>query len=654
MDKKPFPELGLSPELLQAVTALGFEQPAPIQAQAIPPALEGKDVVGQSQTGSGKTMAFAIPVVQKIDPGERGVRALIMCPTRELAMQVCEEVGKLTAHKPGIKALPIYGGATYDRQIRGLKAGAQIVVGTPGRILDFIERGVMRLDELKMLVFDEADEMLDMGFREDIDKLMEAVPADRQTLFFSATIDGPIRKLVESYTRDPAIITVQHKAMTVPTVEQRFYESHWRSKMEVLCRVLDIENPKLAIVFANTKRTVDDVTDALLARGYAADRLHGDLNQMARDRVMKNFRSGTIEVLVATDVAARGLDVDDVDLVVNYDLPYDEEDYVHRIGRTGRAGRSGKAASLVSGRDIFLLQRIQRYAKVKIERAIVPTRDEVEGQRIDTHLEELQETLDKGEYKAREATIQQLLDSGHSATEIAGALLHLWLESSARESEEIVEDRPRPERRPAREYRQEGEPRDMRESRERPEGGHSARPAFQHGGGQAFTRLFINIGAMDQVTPREISGMIYRSADLPPGSLGKIEIYDKCSYVGVPPEFVEKVMETVSQNSFRGRGVRMDVADQQGFREPNRGYGPPRGGGGGGGGGGFGFKRPYGGGGGGQGGFRPGPRRSAPLREEGGGREAGAEEQKPAAPRSPEPPRPKKESFDWSQEGGWE
>ena len=297
MEKKPFPELGLSPELLKAVEALGFDQPAPIQAQAIPPALEGRDVVGQSQTGSGKTMAFAIPAVQKIDPKERGVRVLIMCPTRELAMQVCEEVSKLAMHKPGIRAVPIYGGATYDRQIRGLQSGAQIVVGTPGRILDFIERGVLRLDGLKMLVFDEADEMLDMGFREDIDTLMEAVPPERQTLFFSATIDGPIRRLVESYTRDPAIITVEHKAMTVPTVEQCYYEVQGRSKIEALCRILDMENPRLAIIFANTKRAVDDATDALLARGYSAERLHGDLSQMLRDRVMKNFRSGAIEVL---------------------------------------------------------------------------------------------------------------------------------------------------------------------------------------------------------------------------------------------------------------------------------------------------------------------------------------------------------------------
>jgi ATP-dependent RNA helicase DeaD len=643
MEKKPFPELGLAPDILQAVTALGFEQPSPIQAQAIPPALEGRDVVGQSQTGSGKTMAFAIPAVQMLDARERGVRVLIMCPTRELAMQVCESVHKLCMHKPGVKALPIYGGATYDRQIRGLRDGAQIVVGTPGRILDFVEKKILDLSELKMLVFDEADEMLDMGFRDDIDLLMKSVPETRQTLFFSATIDGPIRRLVESYTRNPAIITVEHKAMTVPTVEQRFYEVHFRSKVEVLCRLLDLENPRLAIVFANTKKAVDDATDALIGRGYAADRLHGDLNQIMRDRVMKNFRAGNVEVLIATDVAARGLDVDDIDLVVNLDLPYDEEDYVHRIGRTGRAGRSGKAVNLVSGREIFLLQRIQRYAKVKIERHNVPSREEVEGKRVDAQFEKLKATLDEGKYTKHEDTVQRLLDAGHSSTDIASALLHLLMSESGRESEEIMEDRPKFERRP-REERPQRDFQQRTDYQERPpqrnfdNQGQGAAPyeerprppRFQ--GGQAepgITRMFINLGAMDDAQPRDIAGLIYSTAQIPPGSLGKIEILEKCSFVGVPTEFAQQVETTVTGSTMRGRELRMNVAERQefgdsrggGFRRPPQGggggygggfrkpygggggYGGNQGGGGGGGGGyGGGFKKPYGGGGGGFGG----------------------------------------------------
>jgi ATP-dependent RNA helicase DeaD len=578
MEKKLFTELGLSTEVLQAVTALGFEQPSPIQAQSIPPALEGRDVVGQSQTGSGKTMAFAIPIVQLLDARERGVRALIMCPTRELAMQVCEAVAKLTVHKPGLKALPIYGGATYTRQIRGLQDGAQIVVGTPGRILDFINKGLLKLDKLELLVFDEADEMLDMGFREDIESLIEIVPPTRQTLFFSATLDGPIRHLVESFTKDPVLVSIEHKALTVPTIEQRYYEVNSRSKIEVLCRLLDLENPRLAIVFANTKRAVDDITDALNARGYAIDRLHGDLNQTMRDRVMKNFRAGTIEILAATDVAARGLDVDDVDLVINFDLPYDEEDYVHRIGRTGRAGRSGKAIGLVSGRDIFLLQRIQRYAKVKIERHKVPTREEVEGKRVDSHFAKVQALLESGSFTNHESTIQRLLDAGHSSTDIASALLHIILSDDSRESQEIPEDRPRPERPERR------DPRD-RERGPRPDYQDRGRDSYNSAPREArpprvdppggYTRMFINVGSIDEVTPREISGAIYSTASLPPGSLGKIEIFAKCSYVGVKPEHVQQVLSGIEGASLRNRALRMDIAEQQEFqaRPPRPDYG---------------------------------------------------------------------------------
>ena len=584
-DRKLFTDMGLSPELLKAVAALGFEQPAPIQEKSIPPALEGRDVVGQSQTGSGKTMAFAIPAVQLIDARERGVKVLIMCPTRELAIQVCEEVAKLTAFKPGIKAIPIYGGATYHRQIRGLQDGAQIVVGTPGRILDFVERGMLKLDGLKMLVFDEADEMLDMGFREDIEKLVSKVPKERQTMFFSATIDGPIRRLVESFTRNAAIITVAHKALTVSTVEQRYYEVLGRSKLEVLCRILDMENPRLAIVFGNTKKTVDDVTDALMARGYGVDRLHGDLNQIMRDRVMKNFRSGNIEILAATDVAARGLDVDDVDLVVNFDLPFDEEDYVHRIGRTGRAGRSGKAVSLVSGREIFLLQRIQRYAKVQISRHTVPSREEVDGKRVDSHLSKIQAMLDGGKYTKHEATVQRLLDAGHASTDIASALLSLWINDSSRETQEIPEDRPRPERRPPPQQGQrdagEARPQYDRDNR----APRDARPPMRRDDSGEFTRLFVNVGGIDGVEAREIAGALYSAAQLPPGAIGKIEIYQKCSYVGIRAEHVDQVMQSIDGQSIRGRRLRMDVADQQ---QPQDGGGggerrpPPRFGGGGG------------------------------------------------------------------------
>jgi ATP-dependent RNA helicase DeaD len=414
---KVFSELGLSPELLAAVTAQGFEQPSPIQASAIPPALEGRDVVGQSQTGSGKTMAFAVPVVQLVDASKRYMQALILAPTRELANQVCEEVHKLASHKPGIKAVAVYGGSSYDRQIRGIEGGAQIIVGTPGRVLDMVNRRILKLENVKFLVFDEADAMLDMGFREEIDEVLAKVPADRQTLFFSATLSGPIRYLIDKYTRNAAIITVEHRALTVPTVEQMYYE----------VQSLDIEQPRLAIVFANTKRMVDETTDTLMARGYATDRLHGDLNQNMRERVLKNFRSGAVEVLIATDVAARGLDVNDIDLVVNLELPYDEEDYVHRIGRTGRAGRAGKAVSLLSGREIFLFQRIMRFTKGKAERKSVPSQEELIGKRADIFFVKLKDKVESGAFHNHETTLQRLLDAGHSITDVASGLMDLWM-----------------------------------------------------------------------------------------------------------------------------------------------------------------------------------------------------------------------------------
>jgi ATP-dependent RNA helicase DeaD len=710
MSTHTFPELGIAPELLEAVKSLGFEQPSPIQAEAIPVALTGRDVVGQSQTGSGKTMAFGIPVVQGVDGSKRQVQALILCPTRELAMQVCAEIHKLASFKEGVRATPVYGGASYDRQIRALQSGSQIVVGTPGRILDFMERGLIKFDALKMLVFDEADEMLDMGFSDDIDRLMAAVPKERQTIFFSATFEPRIRRLVENYTTNAATITIQQKALTVATVEQRYYEVQGRSKLEVLCRVIDIEAPRLTIVFANTKRAVDDATDALVARGYAADRLHGDINQTMRERVMRNFRSGNVEVLVATDVAARGLDVNDIDLIVNLELPYDAEDYVHRIGRTGRAGRSGKAFSLVAGREIYLMQRIQRFINIRVERAKVPSQEELEATRVDKTFDKVKAVLEGASYANHEHSIQRLLDIGFSPTEIASALMDLLMKDQVRETEQIMEDRAgRKNEAPQRDFKPRAQataptPRATPQSQaaqapqqaapapvaaapapaaqgtavpasaeapaegsapaedsapvenaaantappdaasassvpaQREESGYeedagptnhqAAAPAIrpakfdnefesdheeervprkqssyvQKGPRSGMVRLFINVGGMDQVRPQDIAGMLYNTIqDLTPGSIGAIDVLEKCSFVEIPGDSVEAVLEGVKGAQLRGRDVRMDHADRP---DDISGIRPKRFGGGGGfikkpgfGGGGF-NKGGYGGGGG--------------------------------------------------------
>jgi ATP-dependent RNA helicase DeaD len=419
-----FSELGLSAEVLRAVDKLGFEKPAPIQASAIPVLMQGRDVVGQSQTGSGKTLAFGIPAVEKVDPSVRAVQVLVLCPTRELAIQVSEEIHKLAAFKHGIHPLPIFGGQSYERQFSGLRQGAQIVIGTPGRVMDHMRRGTLRLDRTHMVILDEADVMLDMGFREDIEFILQAVPAQRQTVFFSATMPRPIQELIKKYARNPENVRIEQKARTVPTVDQVYYEVDRRFKIELLTRLIDIHDLKLGIIFCNTKRMVDDLADHLNAQGYSADRLHGDMTQAMRDRVMQKFRKSGLEFLVATDVAARGIDVDDIEVVFNYDLPYDPEDYLHRIGRTGRAGRSGRAISFVAGRELFQIQQIERFTRTRIHRAKAPTAAEVEEARANVILDKVRAILTRGEFKRQDHLVERLLEEGFTSTDIASALLH--------------------------------------------------------------------------------------------------------------------------------------------------------------------------------------------------------------------------------------
>src|SRR5450432_524696 len=424
MSIKLFSELGLSPEILKAIEKLGFEKAAPIQAEAIPVLMSGRDVVGQSQTGSGKTAAFAIPAIEKTDPNLKAVQVLILCPTRELAVQVAEEFHKLTLFKRGITSLPIYGGQSYERQFWGLKQGAQIVIGTPGRVMDHMRRGTIRLEKIKMVILDEADVMLNMGFREDIETILKDAPKERQTVFFSATMPRPIRDLIEKFSRDPQNVKIEQKAMTVPTVEQVYYEVDRRFKVDLLTRLIDIYDLKLGIIFCNTKRMVDELVDHLEAQGYMADRLHGDMTQAQRDRVMGKFRKSGLEFLVATDIAARGIDVDDIQVVFNYDLPYDGEDYVHRIGRTGRAGRAGRAISFASGRELFQIRNIERYTNMRIQRAKIPTVDEVHEVRASLFLDKLRTTLTSGDYKKQDHLIERLLEEGFNSTDIASALIH--------------------------------------------------------------------------------------------------------------------------------------------------------------------------------------------------------------------------------------
>jgi ATP-dependent RNA helicase DeaD len=458
MQKKPFSELGLSPEIIKAVEKLGYEEATPIQSAAIPVLLGGRDLVGQSQTGSGKTAAFAIPAIEKIDPANRSVQALVLCPTRELAMQVAEEVAKLAAFKRGVRELPIYGGASYERQFRGLDAGVQFVIGTPGRIIDHLDRGSLKLEHLKMIILDECDRMLDMGFREDIERILESAAPDRQTAFFSATMPKAIRDLINTFSREPEHIKIESTAVSAPAIDQVYFEVERRSKVEVLCRLMDTQDVKYGIIFCSTKMMCDELTEQLIARGFSADKLHGDMSQQMRERTMSRFRERKIELLVATDVAARGLDVDDIEVVFNYDLPNDAEDYVHRIGRTGRAGRKGRAITFVAGREIWKLQQIQRFTRGNIRREKVPSLDELAEKRSAAFLEMLRETLGKSDYKRYDAVIDELLNSGHSATDITSAAMHLLALETGREVQKILEDDPRPERRPYPKYDQRGAP----------------------------------------------------------------------------------------------------------------------------------------------------------------------------------------------------
>lgn len=514
MNKKSFAELGVSPEILKAISDLGFEEPSPIQASAIPVLLEGHDVVGQSQTGSGKTAAFAIPAIELCQAADRSVQVLILCPTRELATQVADEVHKLTAHKRGIHAVPIYGGASYERQFFELKKGVQIVIGTPGRLMDHMDRGTLDLSNVKMVILDEADRMLDMGFREDIEKILRSTPTERQTVFFSATVSKQIRELIERHSNSPKSVKIEQRELTVPTVEQWYYEVPQRMKFEALLRLVDFHGFKLGIIFCNTQRMVDELADDLIAQGFSADRLHGGIAQAQRTRVMNKFKKAEFEFLVATDVAARGIDVDELELVVNYDLPYDAEDYVHRIGRTGRAGRKGMAVTFVSGRDIYKLQFIERFTKTKIKRGTLPTAGEVEERRIEGLLERIREVLNRGNLSSR--VTDRLLEEGFNSTDIASAVIEMLAGPEvAPEKEKPAPSKPT-----------------VRSQPDLPMG--NIRPPAR---GMLWVRT--NAGRETGITPRDIMSLLEEGLGLPRRTVGLIDILPGESFAQVPKQFLD-------------------------------------------------------------------------------------------------------------------
>ena len=532
-----FAELGICPEILEAIDILGFETPSPIQEQAIPPALAGADIVGRSHTGSGKTLAFTIPALEKLDVNAAQVQILCLAPTRELAVQISKEVDKLAIFLDNISAAAIYGGTSYAPQLAALHRGVPFVAGTPGRVLDLIEKGELRTDGICMLILDEADEMLDMGFAEEIDRIVALLPTERQTLFFSATMSPVIRSLVDRISRDPIEITIHRPELTVPTCEQSVYEVLFSSRIEVLSRLIEMGRMKRGLVFANTKRVVDDIVDGLLSRGYSVDRLHGDMPQALRERVLASYRRGNLNVLVATDVAARGLDIEDVDIVVNFELPREPEDYVHRIGRTARAGHKGKAVTFIGRRDFSLLGRIERFTGVRMQREKVMTAEMVEQARREALVDEVLDLATTGGLELPD----ELRDIELPAEQIASAMFELLIRRLGRELQAIPEDMA---------------DRGM---------AHTARPKhFPDEHGDSMT-LFINAGKMLRIRPKDVAGLLYNEGGAPKGSVGDIRIFLKHTLVDVSPEVGPMLAERLSVCSLCGYEV--NVREDKGFQE---------------------------------------------------------------------------------------
>ena len=531
-----FAELGISPEILEAIDVLGFEEPSPIQQQAIPPALDGKDVVGLSHTGSGKTLAFTIPALERIDPGLQELQVLCLAPTRELAVQISREVDKLSIFLEGVKAVPVYGGASFGPQLAALRRGVPFAVGTPGRVMDLIEQGELRTDKISMLILDEADEMLDMGFSEEIDRIVASLPQQRQTLFFSATMSPAIRALLGQISTAPVEISIERPVLTVPTCEQIVYEVLFSSRIEVLSRLIEMGRMRRGLVFANTKRVVDDIVDGLLSRGYSVDRLHGDMPQTLRERVMDSYRRGNLKVLVATDIAARGLDIDDVDVVVNFELPREPEDYVHRIGRTARAGKHGKAISFIGRRDFSLLGRIERFIGTRLQREKVMTADNVAQARREALVDEIIDQAKKTETEMPE----ELRDVELPVAQIARAMFELLTRRDSRELQPIPEDRP---------ARREPVFSRNTESKESPD----------------TVTLFLNAGKMLHIRPKDVAGLLYNEGGIPRGSIGDIRIFMKHTLVEVSRDVAELLTTQLATCSLCGYEV--NVREDRGAAE---------------------------------------------------------------------------------------
>ncbi|MCI5751913.1 MAG: DEAD/DEAH box helicase [Oscillospiraceae bacterium] len=535
-----FTELGLSPEALHAIDDLGFSEATEIQSKAIPVMLSGADLIGRSNTGTGKTAAFGLPLIERIDRGDRSVQALILCPTRELAMQACEELNKFSKYMPWVKTAAVYGGASMDRQISALKRGANIVVGTPGRVMDHMDRRTLKLENLRTIVLDEADEMLNMGFREDIEQILGAVPEERQTVLFSATMPPAILAITDLYQHDPVMIKVENKTRTVESVEQYYYEVPMGRKNDALKLLLAAYEPKLSMVFCNTKKMVDELSESLVSGGFKAAGLHGDMKQQSRTQVLNAFKSGRINILIATDVAARGIDVDNVDAVFNYDIPQDNEYYIHRIGRTGRAGKSGKAYTLVSGRrQVYELRDISRFTKADIAKRDLPDRSEIVEKKISRVSDKVISAINENKYPESRAYLDGILSQGYSAEDVAAALIGMRLSKDVKNIPEFVKSLPR-----------------------------------DFGRGKTETvKLEISVGRRNRIAPNFILGALADITNLPGKAFGKIDIYDNYSTVEVPADEKDSIIEVMNGQKINGQRVTVKLYDVGRRKEPRRDFG---------------------------------------------------------------------------------
>ena len=541
MTSSPFKALGLTDSLIQTLTALGYEAPTPIQERTIPALLAGRDVIGQAQTGTGKTAAFALPILQTIDPGRRETQALVLAPTRELAVQVADALHSYAHGMPGVTVLPVYGGAPIVPQLKRLERGAQIVVGTPGRLIDVLDRKSLRLDAIRMLVLDEADEMLKMGFIDDVEKILSAAPKPRQIALFSATLPPEIVRIAQRHLVDPERIQIERKTVTAPDIEQRFINVAEGQKLETLAHILELEENEAVLIFRRTKNGAAELAERLEGRGFAAEAMHGDMKQAERESVIRRLRAGQVEIVVATDVAARGLDVEQIAHVVNYDIPYDVEAYVHRIGRTGRAGRTGVATLFVTPREQRMMREIERFTGSKIKPMKMPTRADVAARRVAQLKETIRKTIAEGDLDLYLELVEQMVDEGeHDIAEIAAAAARLA--SAARPvapepAKPAVEEKEKPAQR--------------------------ARPS-------APVRLRMDVGKRDGIRPADVVGSIANEADIPGRDIGPIEIRDDVTYVSVPADVVDHVIKSVARTRFHGRAVNLRVDDGKEGPAPKR------------------------------------------------------------------------------------